>query len=67
MTSKSLMESKTFWGIFLAWVTQFLAGYGIQIEEVTAGTITTSALVAVFSALALWGRYKAQTKIDKIL
>lgn len=65
--TKKLTQSKTFWGVFLLWVTTLLEGYGIKVEEITSGTVTTSAIVTALSAVALWGRIKAEDKIDRLL
>jgi glycine cleavage system regulatory protein len=65
--TKKMTQSKTFWGVALAWVTQFLNTQGINIEELTSGSVTTTALISVFCVIALWGRYKASSKIDKLV
>lgn len=66
--TKSLLASKTLWGVVIAALPSILGLFGKQVSDVAAFTAGSEALVdqviaLVGSALAIYGRFKATTAL----
>ena len=60
-TPKSILESKTFWGMILILVSPMLAKNGIHIGDATLAADDISKLIG--AALTLYGRFSASSPV----
>lgn len=66
--TKSLLQSKTTWGVLLMILSPLLTKWaGIDLSAETQGAITEDVLLTVGGLLAIWGRISASTKIDGLM
>jgi hypothetical protein len=58
-TPKSVLESKTFWGMVVILVSPVFAKYGLPIEGIAGDTLAQF----VGAALTMYGRFTASTPV----
>ena len=66
METKSIFQSKTFWGAVVSGVSAMALIFGVSIESVEQTTLLTafeSVGAAIDTVLTIWGRFTAKKKV----
>jgi hypothetical protein len=65
MNSKHPLASKTIWGALITLIVGVVGIFGLDLSNIDVEKLATSAAVVAGSALAVYGRFKADKPIGK--
>lgn len=66
VSTKSIFESKTVWGILIGLFAYFSPRFGVDLDEVTRGLMTQDMTIIAGGVISFYGRLTAKNKIDGV-